>query len=109
MSKLTLVDEDFSSNAHTPLVDNHGRFETQYEIPSRHEELCFEDGNIAVLCGHKYFLVHRSVLFRHSTVLEEMAQSSMSDDCVHVLEGRSVLRLPHTPDEVYVLLKCLYA
>ena len=108
MSKLALLDEDFSSNAHTPQIDTHDRFEAQYEVPSRHSELCFEDGNIAVLCGHKYFLVHKSVLFRHSTVLEELGQSSISDAHAHVLEGRPVLRLSHTPEEVYVLLKCLY-
>jgi hypothetical protein len=100
---------DFSSNAHTtPRVEADERFEPSYEIPSRHPELCFEDGNIAVLCGHQYFLVHRSVLFRHSTVLRDMAQSSFSDKEMQLLEGQSILRLLHTPEEVYTLLKFLY-
>ena len=108
MTKLTLLEEDFSSNAHAPQIDAVGCFETSYEVPSRHEELCFDDGNIAVLCGHKYFLVHRSVIFRHSLVLEEMAEATVSEGLTQVLEGCPVLLLPNTPDEMYVFLKYLY-
>lgn len=100
--------QDFSSNAHSPQVDAHGRFEASYEVPNRHPELSFEDGNLAVLCGHRYFLVHRSVLFRHSTVLAEMAESPAKEDMSQSLEGRSILRLSQPPDEVYILLKHLY-
>ena len=78
---------DFSSNAHTtPVIEAQGRFDASYEVPGRHPELSFEDGNLAVLCGHQYFLVHRSVLFRHSAVLEEMARSSFSDKELQILE-----------------------
>ena len=108
MTKLTLLEEDFSSNAHSPLTDTNGRLEASYEVPNRHPELSFEDGNLAVLCGHQYFLVHRSVLFRHSTVLAEMAESPAKEELSQSLEGRPVLRLLHPPDEVYILLKHLY-
>lgn len=108
MTKLILLEEDLSSNAHAPQVDTVGCFETSYEVPGRHEELSFNDGNIAVMCGHKYFLVHRSVLFRHSVVLEEMAEAAVAEGLIEVLEGCPILVLPNTPDEMYVLLKYLY-
>lgn len=106
-----LLDEqlqDFSSNAHTPQNDTHERFEAFYEVPNRHPELSFEDSNLAVLCGHQYFLVHRSVLFRHSSVLAEMAQCPPKEVLMQSLEGRPILRLSHPPDEVHILLKYLY-
>ncbi|EKM54340.1 uncharacterized protein PHACADRAFT_146190 [Phanerochaete carnosa HHB-10118-sp] len=106
-----LLDEqpqDFSSNAHTPQVDTHGRFEACYEVPNKHPELSFEDGNLALLCGHRYFLVHRGVLVRHSSVLAAMAECPTKEDLSQSLEGRPILRLPHTPDEIYILLKYLY-
>ena len=102
------LQQDFSSNAHTPQIDTHERFEASYEVPNRHPELSFEDGNLAILCGHQYFLVHRSVLFRHSPALAEMAQHPHKEDLTQSLEGRPILRLSNSPDEIYILLKYLY-
>lgn len=108
MSTIASHEEDFSSNAHTPQVEAHSRFQGQYEVPNRHPGLFFADGNIAVLCGHQYFIVHQSVLFHHSTILRDLAEASMADERKLLLEGQPVLRLPHSPDEVYILLRCLY-
>lgn len=100
--------QDFSSNAHAPQVDTHERFEACYEVPNRHPELSFEDGNLAVLCGHQYFLIHRSILSHHSSVLAKLTESIAKEDVSQSLEGRPILRLPHAPDEVYILLRYIY-
>ncbi|PSS37870.1 hypothetical protein PHLCEN_2v338 [Hermanssonia centrifuga] len=97
-------DTEFSSNAHA----SQNRFPlTEFEVPSRHPDLSFPDGNVVLLTGHQYFVVHQGLLFRHSSVLKEMSDELSSID-VQYLEGRPVLQLPHTPDDMYYFLRVLY-
>lgn len=90
---------DFSTNHHVsrPLAVN----------PARHPDLCFEDGNLAILAGHHYFLVHRGLLSRHSPVFAASIKALGS--CSRRLEGRPVLQLDNaSADHVYLLLGALY-
>ncbi len=97
-------DTEFSSNAHA----SQNRFPlTEFEVPSRHPDLSFPDGNVVVLTGHQYFVVHQGLLFRHSSVLKEMSDDLSSIDTQY-LEGRPVLQLPQTPDDMYYFLRVLY-
>lgn len=101
---------EFSSNAHTPHMDS-GVFDrrtTEYEVPSNSADLSFKDGNIAIISGHQYFLVHQSVLCRHSVVLQDMIELAMSAGIVNYIAERPLLRLPHKPEETLLLLKYLY-
>jgi hypothetical protein len=102
---------DFSSNAHTPHLSTEA-FSTdkpkEFEVPSRHPDLCFGDGSIAILCGHQYFLVHESLLSLHSTVLKEMIEASCNDETCQLTEGRPTLRLSHRPEDMFIFLKAVY-
>lgn len=73
--------------------------------PSRNADLCFDDGNIAILTGPRYFLVHEGLLRRHSPVISELL-----GDCseLELLEDRPVLILHHQPEEMAVFLHALY-
>jgi hypothetical protein len=75
--------------------------------PSRHPDLCFNDGNLAVLTGGNYFLVHKGLLCRHSGPLSHTIETLESGQS-RFIEGRGVLELPETPTEVYYFLLALY-
>ena len=67
----------------------------------------FEDGNVAILAGKSYFLVHRGFLSRQSEYLAELTRD------IHVrptmtLEDRPVLHLPDSPDDISLLLHSMY-
>ena len=79
----------------------------EYEIPTRHPELCFEDGNLSIVIAGQYFVVHRSVLFRHSQVLRKRIQSISAQDS-RLLEGLAVLRLDDSPEDFAFFLRALY-
>ena len=110
-STAELQETDFSSNAHTP-DPNLGAFatekSTEFEIPSRHPDLYFVDGSIALLCGHQYFLVHHSLLSIHSPVLKKMVDASVKDATGHIMEGRPTVRVQQTPDDMLLFLKAIY-
>ncbi|KAI0342033.1 hypothetical protein BDW22DRAFT_228337 [Trametopsis cervina] len=112
MNPLIIADDkELSSNAHTPdlgkqTFSNHKTAE--FEIPTRHPHFCFDDGSVAILCGHLYFLVHSSLLALHSPILKEMVDASGEDGAVELIEGRPTLRLPHMPDEMSLFLKAIY-
>jgi hypothetical protein len=92
--------DDFSTNMH---------FATKIsaETPARHPDLCFNDGNIAVLTGSYYFLVHEGLLCRHSEVLDKLAKGL---DRTHprLTEGRHTLQLEDSPDAMANFLHALY-
>lgn len=108
-----------SSNAHSPelssavglaptvALETHTTA-TAFEVPSRHPNLCFSDGSIAILCGHQYFLVHQSLLALHSPALKQLMDTAFSDNARHLIEGRPTLRLPHTPQDMLIFLRALY-
>ena len=105
-------DTEFSSNAHSnaPAVVQAAKpraASSEYEDPTRHPDLSFLDGNLVILTGHRYFVVHQAVLARHSPVLQEMLDY-LPKTCSRLLENRPVLDLPHTPDEMCLFLRTLY-
>jgi hypothetical protein len=67
----------------------------------------FEDGNVAILAGKSYFLVHRGFLSRQSEYLAELTKDI--DACpTMTLEDRPVLHLPDSPDDISLLLHSMY-
>lgn len=73
----------------------------------RRLSLSFEDGNVAVLAGNFYFLVHRGFLSRQSEYLAELIEANCSCPTM-TLEGRPVLHLPDSPDDISLLLHSMY-
>ncbi|KAF8552514.1 hypothetical protein OG21DRAFT_1415990 [Imleria badia] len=71
----------------------------------RHGDLSFVDGNIAVLAGTDYFIVHQGLLVRHSQVLHELIAAL---DTTHAIEGRPVLALPDPSRSIVHLFQALY-
>ncbi|KAF7315405.1 hypothetical protein MIND_00055200 [Mycena indigotica] len=88
--------DDLASNRH---------HSTATSEPTRHPDLSFTDGNIAILTGQVYFLVHKGLLCRHSTPLQQMTKSL---DPLIRLEGRPILALQDTPQEMALFLAALY-
>ncbi|KAG2148312.1 hypothetical protein BD769DRAFT_1411466 [Suillus cothurnatus] len=60
---------DFSTNRHSSNVH------MTIHMASKHTDLYFNDGNIILLAGMSYFLVHQGLLARHSEVLDELMRS----------------------------------
>jgi hypothetical protein len=91
---------DFSTNQHSFKA-------VKYEIPMRVQDLCFDDGNLAILAGNHYFLIHEGVICRASPVLRALTMA-MDRDNSHVLEGRAVLALQDSSDAMANFLQALY-
>ncbi|RDB16819.1 hypothetical protein Hypma_002372 [Hypsizygus marmoreus] len=98
--------DDFSTNRN---FGNSGPTKHQPDPlpPSRHPDLCFNDGNLAVLTGGHYFLVHKGLLCRHSAPLATIIESLEGRQALS-LEGRLVLELSETSNDVYYFLLALY-
>lgn len=73
----------------------------------RRSSLSFEDGNVAILAGKSYFLVHRGFLSRQSEYLAELTKDLHARPTM-TLEGRPVLHLPDSPDDISLLLHSMY-
>lgn len=71
-------------------------------------DLCFDDGNIAILTGLRYFLVHEDLLRRHSSVLASLVDQLCEETSSEPLEGRPTLILQHQADEMAIFLHALY-
>lgn len=101
-----LSPNDFSTNRHSSkdLVKISG---ADLLPPSRHPELCFGDGNLAILTGEHYFLVHQGFISRHSTFLDATIKA-LEEAPVRLLEGRPVLQLQDAPGDMQHLLMALY-
>ncbi|KAJ7188311.1 hypothetical protein C8R46DRAFT_16902 [Mycena filopes] len=99
------MDSDFSTNRHEILQPQ----QPLQTCPVRHPDLSFPDGNIALLSGSVYFLVHKGLLCRHSVPLQKaLDQSSKSLDPRIQIEGRPVLHLVDTPGDLAHFLSALY-
>lgn len=88
--------DDFSTNRHEISLPT---------TPARHPDLSFPDGNLAVLTGAVYFLVHNGLLCRHSVPLQ---QATKVLDLRIQLEGRPVLQLPDSSQDMCHFLSALY-
>lgn len=73
--------------------------------PVKYTDFCFKDGNIVLLAGMSYFLVHQGLLSRHSEVLDQL-MSTMHNNLT--LEGRPVLTLPDPSADTVHFLKAIY-
>lgn len=96
------IDTDFSSNRHSIAHHEPG------SAPTRHPDIYFEDGNLAIVAGTYYFLVHRKVLSQHSAKLDTLIESSISDNNASLIEGRAVLPLDDSPEDLTYFLQVLY-
>jgi hypothetical protein len=90
---------DFSTNRHSSNVH------MTIHMASKHTDLYFNDGNIILLAGMSYFLVHQGLLARHSEVLDELMRSM---DDTPTLEDHAVLPLPDSSTDVAHFLKAMY-
>ncbi|KAG1735095.1 uncharacterized protein EDB91DRAFT_1145192 [Suillus paluster] len=86
---------DFSTNRHSANV----------HTAVKHTDLYFNDGNIVILAGTSYFLVHRGLVSRHSEVLDQLMRSM---DNAPAFEGCPVLILPDQSIDIEHFLKALY-
>ncbi|KAI0769326.1 hypothetical protein BD413DRAFT_81579 [Trametes elegans] len=94
------MDSEFSSNRHATPTE-------QCAVPTRLSELCFEDGNLAVVAGTRYFVVHRGLLCRHSEVFRDILSQPKSDDAC-TLEGHTVLVLDDDAEDFAHFLRAMY-
>lgn len=76
-------------------------------MPTRHPDLYFEDGNLSIVAGRQYFIVHRGLLCRHSEVLRVRIESIKANDD-KLLEGLAVLYLDDSPEDLAHFLRALY-
>jgi hypothetical protein len=98
--------EDSSTNR-LPETNEAPKLHLEPSPPSRHPDLCFKDGNLAVLTGGHYFLVHQGLLCRHSDPLAATIKA-LEEKQDRFLEGRVVLELPDASNDVYYFLLALY-
>ncbi|KZT19911.1 hypothetical protein NEOLEDRAFT_1076856 [Neolentinus lepideus HHB14362 ss-1] len=94
---------DFSTNMHCAEAEGH-----KFNNPTKHPSLSFDDGNLALLCGNIYFLVHRGLLCRRSEVLDGLVRKLHNDEHLGLLEGRPVLTLDDSAQDTVYLLEALY-
>ncbi|OAX44146.1 hypothetical protein K503DRAFT_861722 [Rhizopogon vinicolor AM-OR11-026] len=86
---------DLSANRHSANV----------HAAIKYTDIYFKDGNIVLLAGMSYFLVHQGLLSRHSEVLDQLIRTM---DNSLVLEGRPVLTLPDPSPDITHFLKAIY-
>ncbi|KAF5386231.1 hypothetical protein D9615_002672 [Tricholomella constricta] len=98
--------DDFSTNRFSGTNEN-AKSQLEHMSPSRHSDLCFNDGNLAVLTGGNYFLVHQGLLCRHSAPLARTIEA-VEGKQARFLEGRLVLELAEASNDVYYFLLALY-
>ncbi|GLB45083.1 hypothetical protein LshimejAT787_1901610 [Lyophyllum shimeji] len=98
--------DDFSTNRFSGATEN-TKPHVEHPSPSRHPDLCFNDGNLAVLTGGHYFLVHQGLLCRHSAPLSRVI-GALESKQTRYIEGRLVLELSEASNDVYYFLLALY-
>lgn len=100
LPKYNRINSDFSSNVYGAKSGGCHNF-------TRHPDIYFEDGNVAILTGSHYSLVHQGLLSRHSNVLKSLLETvSVQND--KSIEGCPMLQLQDSPDDMAHFLKALY-
>ncbi|KAJ3482166.1 hypothetical protein NLJ89_g12156 [Agrocybe chaxingu] len=98
--------DDFSTNRH---AEAPVKPELAASVPSRHPDLWFSDGNIALVAGGLYFNVHLGLLCRHSEPLNEAIKALAADEKqTRLIEGNVVLELDDHPKDLCRFLMALY-
>ncbi|KAL0956682.1 hypothetical protein HGRIS_002810 [Hohenbuehelia grisea] len=78
-------------------------------MATRHSGLSFDDGNLAVLAGDSFFLVHQGLIARHSAPIDSaIKQLYLHGPPAHFLEGRPVLHLDDPPNDMLLFLLAIY-
>lgn len=92
--------DDFCTNRHS----------VKFELPpSRHPDIWFSDGNIALVAGDSYFTVHQGVLCRHSEFFaESIKKIKVEDSQTRLIDGHLVLVLNDQPKDLARFLIALY-
>ena len=93
------MNSDFSSNVY----GNRSGCNTV----TRHPDICFDDGNVAILTGSHYSLVHHGLLSRHSKVFKSLLENLFSQND-HSIEGRPMLQIQDSPEDMARFLKAHY-
>lgn len=104
VTNIACASSDFSTNRHAAKPQ-------EAEAPTRHSNICFDDGNLAVLTGSQYCLVHQGVLSRRSDTLRKLIKKTLEGgepENVRFLEGCPVLHLQDPPDDLGRFLQALY-
>lgn len=99
------ISGEFSTNRHSAQSKPQ-----QLDVPeclARHPDICFEDGNIAIVTGSEFFLVHQGVLTRRSDNLGKLVQQSIRENS-RLVEGRPFVRLEDSPADMANFLQALY-
>ncbi|KAL1747049.1 hypothetical protein HDZ31DRAFT_80751 [Schizophyllum fasciatum] len=108
-----MISEELSTNRHSSLAgitesaSSSDKTRNALQKVSRHPKLSFSDGNLAVLAGNQYFLVHQGLLSRHSPTLAAIL-ASLDSATTPTIEGHPVLELAEDPDDMYFFLTALY-
>ncbi|KAF7976079.1 hypothetical protein HWV62_7640 [Athelia sp. TMB] len=97
----SIVDE-FSTNRHA----SQSKIQA-FQSPLRHPKIGFEDGNIAIVTGPDYFLVHQGLLSRRSEYLSKLVQRAICEN-VSLLDGRPSLQLDDSSADMVDFLQALY-
>ncbi|KAF7361926.1 hypothetical protein MVEN_00537600 [Mycena venus] len=97
--------DDFSTNRHNEIQRAHQA--AIANAPTRHPDLSFPDGNIAILTGSVYFLVHKGLLCRHSVPFQQ-ATKALEQARSKQLEGRPILHATDSPHDMSHFLSALY-
>ncbi|KAJ7901791.1 hypothetical protein B0H14DRAFT_2668451 [Mycena olivaceomarginata] len=95
--------DDFSTNRHHEIQQP----QSTAGAPTRHPDLSFPDGTIAILTGSVYFLVHKGLLCRHSVPFQQ-ATKALDQTRSKQLEGRPVLHVTDSPHDMCHFLSALY-
>ncbi|EMD37483.1 hypothetical protein CERSUDRAFT_154136 [Gelatoporia subvermispora B] len=95
-------DAEFSSNRHSALPGL-----TEYEVPVRHPDFNFEDGNLALVTGCQYFVVHQGMLSHHSKAFSGMIKNRQAEGGL-TLAGLTAIVTEDDPDELVCFLRVLY-
>ncbi|KAJ7262214.1 hypothetical protein B0H12DRAFT_1104842 [Mycena haematopus] len=96
--------DDFSTNRHNEIQQIHTNLTGG---PTRHPDLSFPDGNIAILTGSVYFLVHKGLLCRHSVPFQHTTKA-LEQSRSKQLEGRPILHATDSPHDMCHFLSALY-
>lgn len=77
--------------------------------PARHPDYYFADGNIVLVAGDVTFRVHSGILCRHSKVFNDVIDPSHPRNVQQeIIDGCPCARLDDNPEDLAVILDCLY-
>lgn len=97
--------DEFSTNRHS--ASDSSKPQSDLLPAFCHPSLYFSDGNLAVLVGGVYFLIHKGLLSRHSSLLAD-AIKGLESTSPRLLENCAVLELDDSVDDLLYFLLAMY-